>query len=226
MALAKDKGADSLQGQTYEDIGGYSAADIEFVVAFDVDRRKVGKTIGEAIFEKPNCCYSVYRDAACPGPVLSAPVLDGVAPHMLDAPEDASFRLAEVEPLARSDILAVLAEKQVDVLLNYLPVGSQAATEFWAEVCLEGRIAFCNCIPVFIASDPKWEARFVESHLGGKSITSSLAQQATVPTPLRPTTRCCLSTHTCLCSGWCGPVRCPPSRPLFSEPATNFAFIQ
>lgn len=97
--------------------------------------------------------------------VTSAPVLDGVAPHMLEAPAHASFRLTAAPPATRDAILRELADARVDVVVNYLPVGSQRATEFWAEVCLEGGIAFCNCIPVFIASDPAWEARFVAAGL-------------------------------------------------------------
>ena len=97
--------------------------------------------------------------------VTSAPVLDGVAPHMLEAPAHASFRLTDAPAATRTDILRQLKDAAVDVLINYLPVGSQRATEWWAEVCLEGGIAFCNCIPVFIASDPAWEARFVAAGL-------------------------------------------------------------
>lgn len=167
IAKARAEGNHSLLGVTYVDVGGYTASDIEFVVGFDVDKRKVGKQIGDAIFEKPNCCFSIFEGARkmVTGSVHSAPVMDGVASHMLAAPEDSSFRVTDVPAISREQILQLLSEHRVDVLLNYLPVGSQAATEFWAEVCLEGKVALCNCIPVFIASDPKWEARFIAAGL-------------------------------------------------------------
>jgi myo-inositol-1-phosphate synthase len=155
-----------LAGVTYPDIGGYTAKDIAVKVAFDVDKRKVGRPLYEAVFAKPNCCYRFASDeqmSKFTTTVLSAPVMDGVAPHMLLEDEDHSFRITDSKELSRDAILAAL--NGVDVLINYLPVGSQKATEFWAEVCLETNIAFCNCIPVFIASDPLWEARFMQRGL-------------------------------------------------------------
>ena len=156
----------NLQGVTYKDIGGYDVESINVKVTFDVDKRKVGKPLNEAIFAKPNCCWRFASDENLQfltQTVLSAPVLDGVAPHMLEEPEDLSFRLTDEPALSRSEIIEAL--EGVDVLVNYLPVGSQKATEFWAEICLDAGIAFCNCIPVFIASDPVWEARFISRNL-------------------------------------------------------------
>jgi myo-inositol-1-phosphate synthase len=155
-----------LQGVTYKDIGGYDVESIHVKVAFDVDKRKVGKPLNEAIFAKPNCCWRFASEENLKfltEPVLSAPVLDGVAPHMLEEPEDLSFRLTEEPHLSREDIIKAL--EGVDVLINYLPVGSQKATEYWAEICLDAGVAFCNCIPVFIASDPVWEQRFISRNL-------------------------------------------------------------
>lgn len=163
-----------LAGVTYADIGGYGAPDIEFVVAFDVDARKVGRPLSEAIFAPPNCCWRLLLDAEGSGPESAAlpsttvrmgPVLDGVAPHMLAAPEASSFRIAAVAEPTAADVEATLRDAGVDVLINYLPVGSQAATEWWAERCIAAGVALCNCIPVFIASDARWEARFAAAGL-------------------------------------------------------------
>jgi myo-inositol-1-phosphate synthase len=155
-----------LKGVTYENIGGYKSSDIDFVMAYDVDSRKVSLPLGEAIFSKPNCCYKIIQSkeeySQLPiSPVLMAPVLDGVAPHMLQVPENQGFRISSAIPKEKDEIIAKLKENKVDVLINYLPVGSQFATEWWAEICLEASVAFCNCIPVFIASDKKWEQKFI-----------------------------------------------------------------
>jgi myo-inositol-1-phosphate synthase len=137
--------------------------------AWDVDARKVGLPLHAAIFEKPNCCFVIDRTVvdAPSTKVRMGPVLDGVAPHMLaHQPATHSFRLADESLVeTRESIVATLRAARVDALVNYLPVGSQVATEFWAEVALEAGVPFCNCIPVFIASDPAWEARFVAAGL-------------------------------------------------------------
>lgn len=161
-----------LQGVTFEEIGGYKPQDIEVVACFDIDERKVGKTCAQAIFEKPNCCYKLIdfknKDEIDNLPqciVQNVEVLDGVAPHMLEYKENHSFRISNEEPLHAYFIRSMLKELQVDVLINYLPVGSQIATEYWANICLDTKIAFCNCIPVFIASDPIWEEKFIKANL-------------------------------------------------------------
>lgn len=170
QGVAVAQGEGTVAGVTYASIGGYTPKDINFALAFDVDARKVGKPLNEAIFAPPNCCYRIAKSdaslAALPTVnVLSAPIMDGVAPHMLEHPAHASFRLTDVPALSREAIIAVIREARIDVLVNYLPVGSQAATEFWANICLDAGVAFCNCIPVFIASDPAWEAKFIAKGL-------------------------------------------------------------
>lgn len=143
-------------------IGGYHPADIQIVAAFDVDRRKVGRPVGEAIFAAPNCAR-VFCEEVPDGPtVLMGPVLDGVSPYMQAQPEKYGFRVSNEEPV---DAVKVLKEQKVDVLLNYLPVGSQQATEFWAQACIDAGVSLLNCIPVFIASDPKWEEKFIRAGL-------------------------------------------------------------
>ena len=174
VALARSS-TKSLSGVTYADIGGYRSKDIEFVAAWDVDFRKVGTPLAEAIFAPPNCCMRLVSPSGeelaalgAESPVVEmGPVLDGVAPHMLThEPATSSFRVAEAaEEPSRKSIVALLKERRVDVLVNYLPVGSQAATEWWVNIALEAGVAFCNCIPVFIASDPVWEAKFVAAGL-------------------------------------------------------------
>ena len=163
-------GERKLEGVTYESIGGYDPSYIDFVAAFDVDKRKVGRTIGEAIFAPPNCCWKIVKSEkelsqlpTCQ--VLMGPVLDGVADHMIEASENEGFRISDVNPITKREATEILTLSGVDVLIKYLPVGSQSATEWWAEVCLDAGVSFCNCIPVFIASDPKWEARFIERGL-------------------------------------------------------------
>ena len=158
----KDHDEDNIPGVMFARIGGYHPADIEFVAAFDVDRRKVGRPVGEAIFAAPNCAR-VFCPTVPPGPVVQmAPVFDGVSQHMLEQPEKYGFRLSNEDPV---DVVQVLQETKADILLNYMPVGSQIATEFYAECCLKAGVAFLNCIPVFIASDPVWEKKFIDAGL-------------------------------------------------------------
>ena len=156
-------GANDTIGLMHHDLGGYRASDIRVVAAWDIDRRKVGKDVAEAIFAKPNCTEVFCADVQPSGAtVLMGRKLDGVADHMADYPADRTFEVADEAEPDRDDVVRVLKESRADVLMNYLPVGSQAATEFYAECALEAGVAFVNCIPVFIASDPTWAQRFTE----------------------------------------------------------------
>jgi len=158
----KDHEEDNIPGVMFSRIGGYHPADIEFVAAFDVDRRKVGRPLGEAIFAAPNCAR-VFCPTVPAGPTVSmGPTFDGVSQHMLDQPERFGFRISNEEPC---DVAQVLRDTKADILLNYMPVGSQIATEFYAETCINAGVAFLNCIPVFIASDPVWEQKFIDAGL-------------------------------------------------------------
>ena len=148
-------------GLMHWDLGGYRPSDIQLVAAWDIDRRKVGQDVAQAIFAKPNCTQIFCRDVPDEGVTVEmGRILDGYADHMADYPDDRTFLLAEEAQPSRSDIVNRLREAKVDVLLNYLPVGSQQATEFYAQCALEAGVAFVNNIPVFIASDPEWAARF------------------------------------------------------------------
>ncbi|WP_294313335.1 inositol-3-phosphate synthase [uncultured Sphingomonas sp.] len=154
-------GANETVGLMHREIGGYEPSDIRVVAAWDVDARKVGRDVADAIFAKPNCttrfCEPVDPSGAR---VQMGRVLDGVADHMANLPEERSFRVADAVEPNKAEVVETLRETRADVLMNYLPVGSQAASEFYAECALEAGVAFVNNIPVFIASDPGWAARF------------------------------------------------------------------
>ena len=142
-------------------IGGYSSTDIEFVVGFDVDKRKVDKPLTEAIYSDPNCCMKLVDSVPDNGAkVYMGHVLDGVAEHMDTYPEHQSFRLSTVKPV---DVVALLHELEVDVLISYMPVGSEEAAKFYAECALEAKVGFVNNMPVFIASVPEWSKRFEDA---------------------------------------------------------------
>jgi myo-inositol-1-phosphate synthase len=148
----------SLDGVMRPLIGGYGCADIEFVAAFDVDRRKIGRPLEEAIFAKPNCTR-IFQSALPVSNVIvqAGPILDGVAEHMADYADDVAFRATDLEP---TDIAEALRRSQADVLLCYLPVGSEQAVKHYAQACLDAGVAMVNCVPVFIASDPEWAGKF------------------------------------------------------------------
>lgn len=150
-------------GLMHYDIGGHKPSDIEVVAAFDIDRRKVNKPLKEALFAKPNCTMIFNGDLPeYPVAVFMGEVLDGISPHMSEYPEDRRFIAADEKPC---DISQVLRESKADMLLNYLPVGSQKATEYYASACLEANVAFINCVPVFIASNDIWAKRFEEKNI-------------------------------------------------------------
>lgn len=155
-------GKNDASGLMHWDLGGYTPSDVKVVAAWDVDARKVGQDVASAIFAKPNCTAVFAHGMEPTGAIVRmGPVLDGVAEHMLDHPtDDRTFVLADEAQPSREDVVRQLRDAQVDVLMNYLPVGSQAATEFYAECALEAGVAFVNNIPVFIASDPVWAERF------------------------------------------------------------------
>jgi myo-inositol-1-phosphate synthase len=149
---------DFIAGLMNRDIGGYRPGDIEVVAAFDIDRRKVGRPVFEAIFSPPNCTKRFVETMPAGGPVVRmGPVLDGVAPHMSEYPENRTF-LPSAEPAC--DVEEVLRESGAEILVNYLPVGSEAATRHYAEACLRTGVSLVNCIPVFIASNPESAERF------------------------------------------------------------------
>jgi myo-inositol-1-phosphate synthase len=152
-------------GLMHERIGGYRISDIAFVLAIDCDGRKVGRDLAEAIFAAPNCTAVFQKDVPATGVrVRMGRSLDGMADHMEEAGERGFIRADEPEA-DEAGIVAALRESGADVLVNFLPVGSEEASRFYMECALKAGVAVVNCIPVFIASDPVWERRFREKHL-------------------------------------------------------------
>ena len=146
------------EGVMRQIIGGYRCSDVEFVAAFDIDQRKVGRPLEEAIFAKPNCTRVFQSSLPVSNVIIQAgPVLDGVAPHMADYPDDVAFRPADLEP---TDIAVALRRSGAEILVCYLPVGSEQAVKHYAQACLDAGVAMINCVPVFLASDPDWAQRF------------------------------------------------------------------
>jgi myo-inositol-1-phosphate synthase len=155
-----DKNPEEVAGLMHWNIGGYKPSDIEVVAAIDIDKRKVGKDISEAIFEKPNCTHVFYDNIPNLGvKVVMGKVLDGVAPHMKEYDDDHTFVIAEEEEI---NVVDILRQSNAEIVLNYLPVGSEEATRFYAASALKAGVAFINNMPVFIASDPDWAALFKE----------------------------------------------------------------
>ena len=161
QGLTHYAGKNDASGLMHHTLAGYRPDDIRVVAAWDIDARKVGRDVAQAIFAPPNCTAIFAPDVPETGAVVRmGRILDGVAEHMADYPEARTFVSADAAEPTREDVVAALQDAQVDVLMNYLPVGSQKATEFYAECALEAGVAFVNNIPVFIASDPEWAQRF------------------------------------------------------------------
>ncbi|MDX1812021.1 MAG: inositol-3-phosphate synthase, partial [Gammaproteobacteria bacterium] len=153
-------------GLMHKVVGGYNAGDIDVVAAFDIDQRKVGKDVNEAVFAEPNCTTIFCDDLPQAGiKVHMGVVLDGFSDHMKNYDDAHTFVLSDVPEPSKEEVVKILKESGAEVLMNYLPVGSQKATEFYAECCLEAGVAFVNNIPVFIASNRDWARRFEEKKL-------------------------------------------------------------
>src|SRR2546427_867255 len=160
-------------------------SDIEVVCAFDVDQRKVGQPLDVAALAPPNNTRTLYPKLPRSSVIVErGPVLDGVAEHMRDSTPEEAFVVAERRPV---DVVEVLRRSGAEMVVNYLPVGSQAATEHYARACLDAGVSLVNCIPVFIASDPQWSAEFerrtipivgddVKSQLGATIVHRALAK--------------------------------------------------
>jgi myo-inositol-1-phosphate synthase len=148
-------------GLLHTELGGYRPGDIRVVAAWDIDRRKIGRDVAAAIFAEPNCTATFCDDVPETGAtVRMGRILDGYAPHMAEHPSHRTFLPGDGPEPDHDEVVRVLRDSAVDVLMNYLPVGSQRATEFYAECALEAGVAFVNNIPVFIASDEGWARRF------------------------------------------------------------------
>ncbi len=159
----RTRNENAFSGLMHAWIGDWSPSDIEVVAAFDIDRRKVGKPVEQAIFARPNCT-TVFQSVlpASEVEVQMGPILDGVAPHMADYPDADAFRPADREAV---DVVHVLKATKAEVLVCYLPVGSEVAVRHYARACLEAGVAMVNCVPVFIANDPGWAGKFRDAGL-------------------------------------------------------------
>ncbi|HEX2027639.1 MAG TPA: inositol-3-phosphate synthase [Nitriliruptorales bacterium] len=156
VAYYRDATPDAfVPGLMHVELGGYHVGDVRFVAAFDVDAKKVGRDLAEAVVAPPN---NTVRFADVPPldvEVRRGPTLDGLGQYYHDVIEES--------PEPPVDVAAVLRDTGADVLVCYLPVGSERAARFYAEQALEAGVAFVNCLPVFIASDPGWAQRFADA---------------------------------------------------------------
>jgi myo-inositol-1-phosphate synthase len=160
-----------VPGLMHVNFGGYHVKDVRFVAAFDVNQKKIGKDLAEAIFTEPNC---VTRFASVPHTgvrVSPGPILDGVAEHMRE-----TFNVYREEKVKSANVVDVLENSDAEILVNYLPVGSRDASRFYAQAALDAGCAFVNCMPEFIASDASWSKKFEDKHLpiAGDDIKSQL----------------------------------------------------
>ncbi len=152
-----------ISGLMHNMVGDYKPSDIKLVAAFDVDKRKVGKDFSKAMFAKPNCTKVFYSKIPNLGvKVKMGPVLDGVAPHFKNYPEEKAFVVSKEKPV---DVVKELKKSGAEILINFVPVGSEKAAKFYAQAALKANCAFINCMPVFIATNKKWEERFKKKNL-------------------------------------------------------------
>jgi len=162
----QDKSPQEAIGLMNWEIGGYRPFDIEVVAAFDIDERKVGKDVNEAVFALPNNTVVFCGNLPKTGVKVSmGKILDGFSEHMKDYDDKFTFVPAKLPEPEIDDVVAILKKSGAEVLMNYLPVGSEEATKFYAECALQAGLGFVNCIPVFIASNPVWAARFKAKNL-------------------------------------------------------------
>ena len=146
-----------VPGLMHVDLGGYHVGDIEFTAAFDVTTTKVGKDLADAIWAHPNDTIK-FADVAPTGiKVHRGMTHDGIGKYLSDVVDKA--------PGETDDVVGILRDTKTDVVVNYLPVGSEMATKWYAEQILEAGCAMVNCIPVFIAREPYWQQRFAEKGL-------------------------------------------------------------
>ncbi len=164
---------EDVPGLMHVNLGGYHVRDVEFSAAFDVDRNKVGRDISEAVFAEPNNTYRFSDVPELDVPVQRGKTCDGIGRYVRESVVEA--------PGPEADVASVLRETKTDVVVSYLPVGSEEATRWYAEQALEAGCAFVNCIPVFIASQPEWRRRFEERGLPiiGDDIKSQLGATIT-----------------------------------------------
>ena len=180
----REKESHEAVGLMHWEIGGYKPGDIEVVAAFDIDKRKVGTDVHEAIFSAPNCTTVFWPDLPRSGVIVRmGKILDGFSDHMRNYDEERTFVLADEPELTEEEVVKVLKESGAEILLNYLPVGSEEATQFYVGCALDAGLALINNIPVFIASglEGVWANRFKDKNLPliGDDIKSQLGATIT-----------------------------------------------
>jgi myo-inositol-1-phosphate synthase len=148
---------DFIPGLMHVNLGGYHVRDIEFVAAFDIDKNKVGKDISEAIYEKPNNTIVFCKVPHMGVKVERGMTHDGLGKYL--------SQIIEKAPGPTADVAGIMRDRKVDVMINYLPVGSEEATKWYVEQALAAGVGVVNCIPVFIAREPYWQRRFAEKGL-------------------------------------------------------------
>ena len=148
---------DFIPGLMHVDLGGYHIRDLEFVAAFDVDKEKVGKDLSEAIFSGQNNTFK-FADVPSTGVTVDRGMThDGLGKYL--------SQVIEKAPGPTADVVGILKERNVDVVVSYLPVGSEEATKWYIEQALQAGVGFVNAIPVFIGREPYWQRRFAERGL-------------------------------------------------------------
>ena len=173
---------EGVVGLMHTEIGGYLPCDIEVVAAFDVDARKVGTDVNQAIFSKPNCTKIFQREIPDSGVIVRmGQVLDGISEHMAAYADDRTFIRSDAQESTKAEIVHELKRSGAEILLNYVPVGSEQAARFYAECALEAGVAFINNMPVFIASNKSFADRFKAANLPiiGDDIKSQLGATIT-----------------------------------------------
>lgn len=166
ISYYKDKNEKDAIGLMHWDIGGYRPCDIEVVTAFDIDERKVGQDVADAIFALPNCTKVFYKDIPKTGTIVRmGRILDGCSDHMREYDDKYTFVPATKPEADKDEVVQILKDSGTEILLNYLPVGSEKGVRFYADCALEAGVAFVNNMPVFIASDPSWAKRFMDKNL-------------------------------------------------------------
>ena len=162
----RERGDSSAQGLMNWNLGGYLPTDVEIVAAFDIDRRKVGKDVGEAIFQPPNCTKIFHHEVPETGAIVQmGRLLDGIPAHMEGLDPNFCFVPSDEPEATHEQVIATLRQSGAEILVNFLPVGAQEATEFYVDCALAAGVAVVNCIPVFIASSPDWAERFAAKGL-------------------------------------------------------------
>ncbi len=154
-----------VTGIINENLRDYTIHDIEFVAGFDVGANKIGKPINDAIYESPNMVDWIDKNdmPKANGNVYESPALDGVGIWVENKVKPIESGKSESE--LREEIIKVLEETGTEIIVSYLPVGSEKATQFWAQVCLDTNTAFVNCMPAFIASDKEWAQKFTDKNI-------------------------------------------------------------